>query len=70
MKTASTARQFRSLHARSGQAMVEFAIISFVLTAMQILMCDGSARFLSENVAAEVYAALITRAKGEVLGEY
>ena len=56
MKTVSTARQFRSLHARSGQAMVEFAIISFVLTAMLagflIIISLGLSSF-QNNIAAE-----------------
>ena len=36
----------------------------------QVLLCDGSSRFISENVAQSVLAALITRAKGEVIGEF
>lgn len=43
---------------------------SFHTGGVQILMCDGSATFLSENVATEILAGLITRAKGEVLGEF
>jgi prepilin-type N-terminal cleavage/methylation domain-containing protein/prepilin-type processing-associated H-X9-DG protein len=36
----------------------------------QILLCDGSVRFISESVAQSILAALITRRKGEVIGEY
>ena len=35
-----------------------------------ICLADGSVRFLSENVDAFIYAALITAAKGEVIGEF
>jgi len=35
-----------------------------------IAMCDGSARFLSENVSSLVFASLITCQRGEVLGEF
>lgn len=34
------------------------------------LMCDGSVRFISENLAASTMAALITRKKGELMGEF
>jgi len=36
----------------------------------QILLCDGSARFISENVAAQILAGLITSQKNEIIGEY
>ncbi|MCP4782298.1 MAG: DUF1559 domain-containing protein [Fuerstiella sp.] len=36
----------------------------------QVLLCDGSSRFVSENVAQSVLASLITCAKGEVVGEF
>lgn len=36
----------------------------------QILLCDGSSRFLSENIGQSVLAGLITSQKGEVLGEF
>lgn len=37
---------------------------------VQIAFADGHARFLSENVAYEVYAQLITARGGEVIGEF
>ena len=36
----------------------------------QVTLCDGSSRFISENVAQSVLAALITSQKGEVVGEF
>lgn len=36
----------------------------------QVLLCDGSVRFLSSNIAAQNLAGLVTRSKGEVLGEF
>jgi prepilin-type processing-associated H-X9-DG protein len=37
---------------------------------VHIAMCDGSARFLSENVSSLVFASLITCKRGEVVGEF
>ena len=34
------------------------------------LMCDGSVRFISENISYTTYDALSTRAGGEVIGEF
>ncbi|QDT57429.1 Type II secretion system protein G precursor [Caulifigura coniformis] len=34
------------------------------------LLCDGSARFLSENMSLDVLKGMGTRAKGEILGEF
>ena len=36
----------------------------------QILLCDGSARFISENISQTVLGALITSQNGEVVGEF
>ncbi len=36
----------------------------------QVALCDGSVRFISENIAAWNLFSLITRAGGEVLGEF
>lgn len=36
----------------------------------QVTLADGSARFISENVSAYVLASLITRAGGEITGEF
>jgi prepilin-type N-terminal cleavage/methylation domain-containing protein/prepilin-type processing-associated H-X9-DG protein len=35
-----------------------------------ILLCDGSARFISENIAAQTLAGLITSQKNEVINEF
>jgi prepilin-type N-terminal cleavage/methylation domain-containing protein/prepilin-type processing-associated H-X9-DG protein len=37
---------------------------------VHIAMCDGSARFLSENVSSLVFASLITCKRGEIVGEF
>ncbi|MGH7128323.1 MAG: DUF1559 domain-containing protein, partial [Planctomycetaceae bacterium] len=49
---------------RSGNYM------SFHIGGAHFLMGDGSVRFISENIAASTFAGLITRNKGEVLGEF
>ena len=36
----------------------------------QILLCDGSVRFISENLSQTVLGALITSQSGEVVGEF
>ncbi|MEZ6131615.1 MAG: DUF1559 domain-containing protein [Planctomycetaceae bacterium] len=36
----------------------------------QVTLCDGSSRFISENIAQSVLAALITCQKGEIVGEF
>lgn len=43
---------------------------SFHTGGVQIALADGSARFISENIAAYTLASLITRAGGEVPGEF
>lgn len=35
-----------------------------------VAMCDGSVRFISENIAMSIWRALATRQGGEVLGEF
>lgn len=42
----------------------------FHVGGAQVLLCDGSVRFLAENVSAQVLGALATRAGGEVVGEF
>ncbi len=37
---------------------------------VQVLLCDGSGRFISENIAQSILAGLVTCQKGEVLGEF
>lgn len=44
--------------------------MSFHQGGAQFAMVDGAVRFISENVAARTFAGLITRAKGEVPGEF
>jgi prepilin-type processing-associated H-X9-DG protein len=41
---------------------------SFHTGGMNIAMADGSARFLSQNISAATFAALLTPRGGEVLG--
>lgn len=43
---------------------------SFHTGGAHFLMADGSARFISSNVAATTFAGLITRKKGETIGEF
>ena len=45
-------------------------LYSFHASGAHILLCDGSSRFLSENVDAFVLAGLITSTKGEVFGDF
>ncbi len=45
-------------------------LYSFHSGGVQVLLGDGSARFLSENLAALTFASLITRGKGEIVGEF
>ncbi|HEY0983219.1 MULTISPECIES: DUF1559 domain-containing protein [unclassified Schlesneria] len=45
-------------------------IYSFHIGGSQVLMCDGSVRFLSENISAVTLGALSTRNCGEVVGEF
>jgi len=37
---------------------------------VQFVLADGSVRFISENINADLLDALATRAGGEVIGEY
>jgi len=43
---------------------------SFHTGGTHVLMADGAVRFVNENIAALTLASLITRAKGEVVGEF
>ena len=43
---------------------------SFHSGGCHFVMCDGSVRFVSANIAAFTLASLITSAKGEVVGDY
>jgi len=43
---------------------------SFHTGGVQILLCDGSARFLSENTSAFIVASIVTRFKGETVSDY
>lgn len=43
---------------------------SFHVGGIHILLCDGSVRFVSENISALTFASLITRGGGEVLGAF
>ena len=43
---------------------------SFHTGGCHFLMADGAVRFISENIDAYTFASLITRKKGEVMGEF
>src|SRR5690606_9461514 len=45
-------------------------LYSFHSGGAQVLMADAAVRFLSENIAAHTLASLVTRARGEVIGEF
>jgi prepilin-type processing-associated H-X9-DG protein len=42
---------------------------SFHPGGMNVLLCDGSVRFLKETIDREAFRALTTKAGGEVIGE-
>jgi prepilin-type processing-associated H-X9-DG protein len=43
---------------------------SFHTGGCQFALVDGSVRFISENVAASVFASTVTKKKGEIVGEF
>ncbi|MEZ6128441.1 MAG: DUF1559 domain-containing protein [Planctomycetaceae bacterium] len=47
-----------------------FAARSFHVGGVHTLLCDGSARFISENLDLNVWRGLGTRSGGEVIGEF
>ena len=46
------------------------AAYSFHTGGMNVALCDGSVRFLSENLDKSVISRLVGRADGEVVGEF
>lgn len=55
---------------RPGSLQDAGGMYSFHTGGAQVLLCDGSVRFLSENISGRTLALLIGRADGEVLGEF
>ena len=47
-----------------------FAARSYHVGGVHTLMCDGSVRFVSENIDLNTWRAIGTRAGGEVLGDF
>ena len=45
-------------------------VYSFHTGGAQVVLADGSVRFLSENIDTKLFVALCTRANGEVVGEF
>ena len=43
---------------------------AFHVGGAQVLMCDGSVRFISENISASTLASLATRNTGDIAGEF
>jgi prepilin-type N-terminal cleavage/methylation domain-containing protein/prepilin-type processing-associated H-X9-DG protein len=56
--------------ARPGSLQDAGGMYSFHTGGAQVLLCDGSVRFLSENISGLTLALLIGRSDGEVLGEF
>lgn len=56
--------------AAAGSLQDAGGMYSFHTGGAQVLLCDGSVRFLSENISGLTLALLIGRADGEVLGEF
>jgi prepilin-type N-terminal cleavage/methylation domain-containing protein/prepilin-type processing-associated H-X9-DG protein len=54
----------------TGATYVLFAARSRHVGGVNVLMCDGSSRFVTNGIAAETWRALSTSAGGEVVGEY
>jgi prepilin-type processing-associated H-X9-DG protein len=54
----------------SGSCERQFQFSSRHVGGAHFGFADGHARFLSENIDVELYRSLLTRAGGEVLGEY
>ena len=50
--------------------LMELAIGSYHVGGVQVGLCDGSVRFLSENLDQGVHEALSTRSDGEIVGEF
>ncbi len=46
------------------------ALSSFHPQGVHFVFCDGSVHFISANISQQVYDALATRAKGDIVGEY
>jgi prepilin-type processing-associated H-X9-DG protein len=70
-----------ALYGSSGDGMVfpgscgincsnDFGLYGFHSTGANILLADGSARFVSASTDIRVLAALVTRAGGETVGDY
>ena len=45
-------------------------LYSFHTGGVQILLCDGTVRFISENLSASVLASLVTSQNGDITGEF
>ncbi|MEQ9406840.1 MAG: DUF1559 domain-containing protein [Fuerstiella sp.] len=45
-------------------------LFSFHTSGSQTLMCDGAVRFLSASIDSHTFAGLVTRGKGEIIGEF
>lgn len=43
---------------------------SFHTNSINALMGDGSVRTINSNISVQTFAALVTRANGEIIGDY
>jgi hypothetical protein len=52
------------------QSINDDCAFSFHVGGAQFALCDGSARFISENISMAVYDRLHDRRDGEPIGEF
>lgn len=69
--TSSNAPYTTTIHGPCGiNCTNNSELYSWHVGGIQTSMADGSVRFISENISAVILAGLITRAGGEVIGEF
>ena len=69
----STAARINIVNAMVASSTIEekeMSFSSYHIGGCQVLLADGSARFVSENISQQTWSELGTRDGGEVIGEY